>query len=105
MTTRTPPTTPNTSAPSTKVAPADVQQRKAVIDDVLAGRAAPAVTRDDLLQFAVAIVEAADPAWLEARLKDARFSVDHRTTVGLALRGPLRRPVLTALGVPPFLIG
>lgn len=90
---------------SAKPASQELQQRKAVIDDVLAGRAAPAVTRDDLLQFAVAIVEAGDPAWLEARLKDAHLSVEHRTTVGLALRGPLRRPVLSALGVPPFLIG
>ena len=52
-----------------------------------------------------ALVEAHDPAWLEARLKDARFSVEHRTTVGLALRGPLRRPLLQVLGVPPFVIG
>jgi len=95
--------TTKTTAPKTP--PADLPQRKAVIDDVLGGRASPATTQDDLLHFAVALVEAHDPAWLEARLKDARFSVEHRTTVGLALRGPLRRPVLSALGVPPFLIG
>jgi hypothetical protein len=94
-----------TKTTTTKTPPADLPQRKAVIDDVLAGRASPATTQDDLLHFAVALVEAHDPAWIEARLKDARFSVDHRTTVGLALRGPLRRPVLSALGVPPFLIG
>jgi hypothetical protein len=101
MTTKT---TAKTTA-TTKPPPADLPQRKAVIDDVLGGRASPATTQDDLLQFAVALVEAHDPAWLEARLKDARFSVEHRTTVGLALRGPLRRPLLQVLGVPPFVIG
>lgn len=90
---------------TTKPTPAELQQRKSVIDGVLAGTSSPAVVQDDLLTFAVAIVEAADPAWLEARLKDARFPVERRTTVGLAVRGPLRRPVLTALGVPPFVIG
>ena len=51
------------------------------------------------------LVERSEPAWLEAQLRDARYSVDHRTTVGLELRGALRKPVLTALGVPPFVIG
>lgn len=83
----------------------ELVRRKAVVDDVLAGKAGPAATQDDLLHLAVAIVEAKEPAWLEARLKDARFAVEHRITVGLELRGPLRRPVLTALGVPPFVIG
>lgn len=59
----------------------------------------------DLLLFAVALVERAEPAWLEVRLKDPSYTTEARTTVGLELRGPLRRPVLTALGVPLFVIG
>ena len=90
---------------TTKPAAQDLQRRKAVIDDVLGGKAGPAATQDDLLHLAVAIVEAQEPAWLEARLKDQHFATEHRTTVGLELRGPLRRPLLTALGVPPFVIG
>lgn len=90
---------------SSKPSPQELQRRKAVIDDVLSGKAGPAAVQDDLLHLAVAIVEAHEPAWLEARLKDPRAAIEHRTTVGLELRGPLRRPLLTALGVPPFVIG
>jgi hypothetical protein len=93
------------SAATTKPSGDELARRKAVVDDVLLGKAGKATTQDDLLQFAVALLEAHEPAWLEARLKDTRYAVEHRTTVGLELRGPLRRPLLTALGVPPFVIG
>lgn len=97
-------TTPKPPAPAT-VSADELIRRKAVVDDVLTGKAGKAATQDDLLHLAVAIVEAKEPAWLEDRLKDARFAVEHRITVGLELRGALRRPALTALGVPPFVIG
>jgi len=80
---------------------------KALVADVLAGKKNP--EKDpalaDALLFAVTALEKGESAWLEAQLKDARLDKERRTTVGLELRGPLRKPILTALGVPPFVIG
>jgi hypothetical protein len=95
--------------PATKVDAARVAKAKALISDVLNGKRAAgdddAAQQDDLVLFAVAIVEGQEPAWLEAQLKNKAFSVETRTIVGLELRGPLRKPMLTALGVPAFVIG
>jgi hypothetical protein len=90
----------------------DAQQLAAartLVRDVLAKKPGttndPALVVDDVLTFRVAIVEQHDPAWLQAQLTDARFDQDVRLQVALQLRGPLRRPLLTALGAPPFVIG
>ncbi len=103
------PSSPASLQASSRVDPAKLEQAKVLLVEVLSGkqtaRKNPALTDGDTLLFAVLLVERSEPAWLEAQLRDARYSVDHRTTVGLELRGALRKPVLTALGVPPFVIG
>lgn len=68
-------------------------------------KANPALEQDDLLSINVAIVEAKDAAWLEAQLKNDKFDKDARLTLALQTRGPMRKPLLTALGAPAFLLG
>ena len=65
----------------------------------------PALEQDDLLAINVAIVEQHDAAWLEKQLKDAKLDKDARVTIALYLKSALRKPTLTALGVPAFVIG
>jgi hypothetical protein len=97
------------AAKATTIDPARVDNAKRLITSVLQGKRAAdddsAVQQDDLLLFAVRTVEAAEPAWLETQLKNKAFSTELRTTVGIELQGPLRKPILTALGVPAFVIG
>ncbi len=91
---------------TTAVKPADVKAQKEFLLAVLSGaRKGAAVNEEDLVLFAVAVVEKAEPSWLETQLKDARYTTERKTEVALELRGPLRKPILTALGVPPFVIG
>jgi hypothetical protein len=88
---------------------ARLKTARSVVADVLAKKTTaantPALVADDLLTLNVALLEQHDAAWLEAQLKDARIDAAMRTVVALQLRGPLRRPLLTALGAPPFVIG
>ena len=88
---------------------ARLKTARSVVADVLAKKTTtantPALVVDDLLTLNVALLEEHDAAWLEAQLKDARVDAATRTVVALQLRGPLRRPLLTALGAPPFVIG
>lgn len=82
---------------------------RGLLTEVLSGarseKNSPHLIADDVLAFAVARLEEADATWLEAQLKDKRFGLDERMLVALQLRGPLRKPTLTALGAPPFIIG
>ena len=82
---------------------------RALVREVLQGKqtdqSTPGLVADDVLSFQVATVEQGDPAWLEQQLSDPRFTKDLRLQVALQLRGPLRRPLLTALGAPAFVIG
>jgi hypothetical protein len=91
------------------VDPARVANARALVREVLQGRQTeasnPGLVADDVLSFQVALVEQHDPAWLQQQLQDPRFPRDVRLQVALQLRGPLRRPLLTALGAPPFVIG
>lgn len=88
--------------------PQQVQQAKALVTAVLTGKDTveknPALEADDLLSMNVAIVEAADAAWLESQLKNARLNKEVRLMVALQTRGPMRKPLLQALGAPPFLL-
>jgi hypothetical protein len=81
---------------------------KDLVSAVLTGRQSveknPALDRDDLLAINVGIVEQNDAAWLEGQLKDNKFNKDARMTIALQVKGPMRKPVLTALGAPPFVI-
>ena len=74
-------------APAPKADAARVAEAKGLISAVLQGKRDAgvdgAVQQDDLLHFAVAIVEANESPWLEAQLKNKAFSVELRTTVGL----------------------
>lgn len=65
----------------------------------------PALEQDDLLSRSVAVVEAADGAWLEAQLRSEKHEKELRLTLALQTRGPMRKPLLTALGAPAFLLG
>ena len=86
---------------------AKLQQAKAVVTTALSTSTSPttktALEQDDLLSIHVAIVEAADAAWLEAQLKNPQLDKDARLTVALQTRGPMRKPLLLALGAPAFL--
>jgi hypothetical protein len=64
----------------------------------------PALRQDDLLSISVAIVEDGDAAWLEQQLKNEKADKDARLTVALQTRGPMRKPLLKALGAPAFLL-
>lgn len=90
------------------VDPKRLQAARALVTAVLTKKQTvennPALEQDDLLAINVAIVEQNDAAWLEAQLKDAKLDKDARLTVALQVKGPLRRPVLTSLGAPPFVI-
>lgn len=87
---------------------AKVKQAKELVTALLtqqtSTKANPALEQDDLLSINVAIVESADAAWLEAQLKNEKFDKDTRLTLALQTRGPMRKPLLTALGAPAFLL-
>ena len=89
--------------------PERVAQARALVRQVLQGRETaasnPALVADDVLTTQVAIVEQHDPAWLQTELSDLRHPKERRLQVALQLRGPLRRPLLIALGAPPFIVG
>jgi exosome complex RNA-binding protein Rrp4 len=88
---------------------AKLADARALVRDVLSKKQTdqnnPALHDGDVLTFQVALVEQHDPAWLQTQLNDPRFAKDARLQVALQLRGPLRKPLLTALGAPAFLIG
>jgi hypothetical protein len=88
---------------------ARVANARALVREVLAGKQTetsnPGLVVDDVLAFQVAIVEQHDGDWLAGQLSDPRYPKNLRLQVALQLRGPLRRPTLTALGAPPFVIG
>ncbi len=87
---------------------AQVKQAKELVTALLTKKtstaANPALEQDDLLSINVAIVEAADAPWLESQLKNDTFDKDARLTLALQTRGPMRKPLLTALGAPAFLL-
>lgn len=87
---------------------AQVKQAKELVTALLTKKTStatnPALEQDDLLSINVAIVESADAPWLEAQLKNDTFDKDARLTLALQTRGPMRKPLLTALGAPAFLL-
>ena len=87
---------------------AKLQQAKELVTALLTKKtstaADPALERDDVLSINIAIVEAADAGWLEAQLKNAAYDKDVRLALALQTRGPMRKPLLKALGAPPFLL-
>ena len=91
------------------VDPQRLKSAKELVTAVLTGKQTidknPALERDDLLAINVGVVELNDAAWLEGQLKDNKFNKDARMIVALQVKGPMRRPVLTALGAPAFVIG
>lgn len=97
-----------TPSPKGAASPQQVQAAKALLTSVLSSPDSlqnnPALEADDVLSMQVAIVEAADAAWLEAQLKNERHDPHARLTVALQTRGPMRKPLLKALGAPAFLL-
>ncbi|MDP2342339.1 MAG: hypothetical protein Q8O67_15395 [Deltaproteobacteria bacterium] len=91
------------------VDPQRLKSAKELVTAVLTGKQTveknPALEQDDLLAINVGIVELNDAAWLESQLKDNKLNKDARMTIALQVKGPMRKPVLTALGAPAFVIG